>query len=73
MINTLIGLLKWKRMPYRIKIDSAIFQSPFGKVLREDVKNICNQDDICIGATNENELKNLHRLEYIKKRWNDNK
>ena len=54
----LIGLLKWRRMPYWIKIASAIFQRAIEMVLGEDIKNmICYQDDICIGVTNENELK----------------
>ena len=45
-------------MPYGIKTASAIFQKAIGQVLGEDMKNmICYQDDICIGATNENELK----------------
>ena len=57
-INTPIGLLKWKRMPYGIKTVSAIFQRAIEQVLGEDIKNmVCYQDDICIGATNENELK----------------
>ena len=57
-INTTIELLKWKRMPYRIKTASIIFQRAIEQVLGEDIKNIvCYQDDICIGHTNENELK----------------
>ena len=58
MINTPIGLLNWRRMPYGIKTASAIFQRAIEQVLEEDIKNmVCYQDDICIGATNENELK----------------
>lgn len=63
-INTPIGLLRWKRMPYGIKTASAIFQRAIEQVL-ENMKNIiCYQDDICIGATNEKELKkeNRHNL-----------
>ena len=53
-----IGLLKWRRMPYGIKTASAIFQSFIKQVLGEDIKNmVCYQDDICIRAINENELK----------------
>ena len=53
-----IGLLKWKRMPYGIKTASAIFQMTIEQVLGEVMKNmVCYQDGICIGATNENELK----------------
>ena len=56
-INTPIGLLKWRRIPYGIKTASAIFQKAIEPVL-EDIKNmVCYQDDICIGVTNENELK----------------
>ena len=55
-INTPIGLLKWRRMPYGIKTASAIFQRAIDLVLGEDIKNVvCYQDDIGIGATNENE------------------
>ena len=58
MINMSIGLLKWKRMPYGIKTASAIFQRAIKQVLGEDIKNmVCYQDNISIGATNENELK----------------
>ena len=57
-INTPIGLLKWRRMPYGIKTASAIFQRAIEQVLGENIKNMVSyQDDICIGATNENELK----------------
>ena len=53
-----IGLLKWRRMPYGIKIPSAIFQRAIEQVLGKDVKNtVSYQDDICKGAINENELK----------------
>ena len=45
-------------MPYRIKAASTIFQRAIEQVLGEDIKNMVSyQDDICIGATNENELK----------------
>ena len=53
-----IGLLKWRRMPYGIKIPSAIFQRAIEQVLGKDIKNMVSyQDNICIGAINENELK----------------
>ena len=53
-----MGLLKWRRMPYGKKTSIAIFQRAIEQVLGEDIKNIfCYPDDICIGATNENELK----------------
>ena len=43
-------------MLYGIKTASVIFQRAIKQVL-EDITNIvCYQDDICIGATNENEL-----------------
>ena len=46
-------------MLYGIKTANAIFQRAIEHVLREDIKNIVSyQDDICIGATNEKELKN---------------
>ena len=45
-------------MPYGIKTVSALFQKAIEQVLREDIKNlVCYRDDICIGATNDNELK----------------
>ena len=57
-INMPIGLLKWRRMPYGIKTASAIFQRAIKQILGDNRKNmVCYQDDICIGATNENELK----------------
>ena len=44
-------------MPYGIKTAIAIFQKAIKQVL-EDIKNmVCYQDDICIGAINENELQ----------------
>ena len=57
-ISTPIGLLRWKRMPYGIKTASAIFQRTIEQVLGEVIKDmVYYQDGICIGATNENELK----------------
>ena len=45
-------------MPYGIKTARAIFQRAIEQVLGEDIKNMaCYQDDICVEATNENELK----------------
>ena len=45
-------------MLYGIKTASAILQRTIEQVLGEDIKNmVCFQDDICIGATNENVLK----------------
>lgn len=63
-INTPIGLLRWKRMPYRIKTASAVFQRAIEQVLENMKTMICYQDNICIGATNEKELKkeNRHNL-----------
>ena len=62
-INTPTGLLKWRRISYRI---STIFQRAIEQVLEEDIENmVCYQDDICIGATYKNELNKkfvLHRL-----------
>ena len=56
-INMPMGLLKWKRMPHGIKTVSAISYRAIEQV-QEDIKNmVCYQDDICIGATNQNELK----------------
>ena len=37
-INSPIGLLKWRRMPYGIKIASTIFQRAIEQVLRKDIK-----------------------------------
>ena len=57
-INTSIGVLKWRGMPYGIKTASAIFRRAIEQVLEEDIKNIvCYQDDIHISATNKNEMK----------------
>ena len=57
-INTPIGLLNWRRMPYRIKTISAIFPKAIEQVLEEDIKDmVCYQDGIRLGTTNENELK----------------
>ena len=54
-INTPISLLKWRRMP---KTAGAMFQKVIEQVLGEVIRNIVRyQDDICMGATNENELK----------------
>ena len=40
------------------KTANAIFQRTIEQVFGEDIKNmVCYQDDICIGATNENKLK----------------
>lgn len=45
-------------MPYGIKITSAIFQRAIEQVIGIDIKNvICQQDGICIGAINDEELK----------------
>ena len=45
-------------MPHGIKTASAIFQRVIKQVLGENIKNmVCYQDDICIGATNKNEIK----------------
>ena len=44
-------------MLYGIRTVSAIFQRTI-KLVLEDIKNmVCYQDDMCKGATNENELK----------------
>ena len=73
-----IGLLKWKRMPYGIKTASTIFQRAIEQVL-EDIKNmVCYQDNICIEATNEKELKKktdiiLNRLRNSGKTINEKK
>lgn len=43
-INTPIGLLRWKRLPYGIKTASAIFQRAIEQVIGIDIKNvICQQ------------------------------
>ena len=63
MIDTPIGLLKWKRMPYGIKPASAIFQRAIKQILGEDIKNmVCYQDNIYIRAPNENELKKKNNI-----------
>ena len=55
-------------MPYGIKTASNIFQRTIEQVLVENM--VCYQDNICNGATNENELKKktdivLNRLRNI--------
>ena len=63
-------------MLYGIKRASATFQRAIEQVLGKDIKKmVCFQDDICIGATNENELKKktVIVLNILKKHWNDNK
>ena len=78
-INMPIALLKWRRMPYGIKTATAIFQRAIEQVLGEVIKNmVCYQDDICTGATNENELKKitdiiLNRLRNAGMRINEKK
>ena len=56
-INTPIGLLRWKRMPYSIKTASAIFPKAIEKVIGNVENTICYQDDICVGDLNEDDLK----------------
>ena len=41
-----IGLLKWKRMQYGIKTESAIFQSAIEQVLEDITNMVCYQDDM---------------------------
>lgn len=74
-INTPIGLLRWKRMPYGIKTASAIFQKAIEKVIGNVENTICYQDDICVGDLNEDDLKkkNWKYTEPAKRRWYDNK
>ena len=63
-INTLIGLLKWCRMPYGIKTASSIFQRAIENVLTWQVENmIIYQDDILLGAVNLEELQILKKLQ----------
>ena len=57
-INTSVGLLRWKRMLCGIRKESSIFQRAIEQILGEDIKNkACYQDDICMRAIKENELK----------------
>lgn len=46
-------------MPYGIKTESAIFQSAIEQDIVTDIKKntICYQDNICVGAINDKELK----------------
>ena len=64
-VNTPMGLLKWISLPYGIKTESTIFKMAIEEVPEVDIKNmVCYQCDICIVATNENELRNnQNRLE----------
>ena len=72
-MNTSIGLLKWRRMPYEIKTASAIFQRAIEQVLGENIKNmVCYQDDKCLGATIEKEFKKKTDI-VLNKLRNDNK
>ena len=55
-MNTPLGLLRWRRLPFGIKTASAQFQAAMEKTLGELSNIIIYQDDICIGARNETEL-----------------
>jgi hypothetical protein len=62
-INTPIGLLRWTRLPYGVKTASAIFQAAMEETLGGRIKNmLIYQDDICIGAISEKELKDKVKM-----------
>ncbi len=68
-MNTPIGLLRWKRLPFGIKTASAQFQSAIEKTVGELPNSIIYQDDICLGARSEAELSQCVRA--VLKRLSD--
>ena len=61
-INTSIGLLRYTRMSYDIKITSAIFQRGIEKTLLDNIKNkIVYQNDICLGVATQDDV-NLNTM-----------
>ena len=68
-MNTPIGLLRWKRLPFGIKTASAQFQSAIEKTIGEFPNSIIYQDDICLGARSEAELS--ERVHIVLKRLSD--
>ena len=57
-LNTPMGLLRWSRLPFGIKIASHIFQRAIEKIFLGKVDNIMiNQDDIYLAACTREELK----------------
>ena len=57
-LNTLIGLLRWSRLPFAIKTASHVFQRAIEKIILGKVDNeIIYQDDICLGSCTREELK----------------
>jgi hypothetical protein len=65
-MNTPIGLLRWKRLPFGIKTASAQFQAAIEKTVGELPNCIIYQDDICLGGRDKQELQ--ERLELALKR-----
>ena len=69
ILNTPMGLLRWSRLPFRIRTANYIFQRAIEKILLGKVDNIITyQDDICMGARTSEEIKSkteqvLRRLE----------
>ena len=56
-ISIPIGLLRWKRLPFGIKMASAQFQVAIERMVGKEIDNIIiYQDDICIGGKNESHL-----------------
>lgn len=55
-INTPIGLFRWIQLPYKVKIESAMFQKAIENVLRWYIKNIIYEDKICLITIVELEL-----------------
>ena len=55
-INTPIGLLRWRRLPFGIKTASAQFQAAMEQTVGQFPNLIIYQDDLCIGAPSEEAL-----------------
>lgn len=54
-INTHVGLFRYKRLPFGIKVAPAIFQATMDKILNGLVGTFCYFDDILIGAKDKSE------------------
>ncbi|MEE4247257.1 MAG: RNase H-like domain-containing protein [Kangiellaceae bacterium] len=78
-INTPIGLLRWRRLPYGVKTASAQFQAAMEATIGGLVDNmVIYQDDVCVGARTAEELdlkvaKLLEKLEQSGMQINEKK
>ena len=69
-MNTPIGLVRWKRLPFGVKTASAQFQAAIEKTIGKSVPNmVIYQDDICIGGVSANDLSK--KVQCVLKLLND--